>query len=129
MSDQSCSKFYQTIFQDFDLKKWNNTNFTSYATCNGDCNIIGCLTIIPNYRFPNVDHIWLCGVDNNYRKNGIFKRLFGMYAKYCTEFISIATYADNRWPVIRQWIKKRGVLKYVKDGKETYIIHKSMLNT
>lgn len=127
MSDQSCFEFYQTIFPNFDREKWDNYQFTSYASCNGECKIVGCLTIIPNYRFPNMDHIWLCGVNPTYRKSGIFKRLIGMYSKHCTEFISIATYADNRWPVIREWIQKRGVLKYTKDDKETYIIHKSML--
>jgi GNAT superfamily N-acetyltransferase len=125
MSDKDCLEFYKKIFPNFDENKWNERIFHSYAQMNGSGNIIGCISIIKDHEFPGIDHIWLCGVDPKYRGTGVFKRLIGMFAKHCTDEISVATYPD-RWPVMYQWINKRGIL--VKDGeKMLFVIKKNNL--
>ncbi len=126
MSDRDCFDFYKSIFPNFDENKWNTYDFRSYAQVDGEGKIIGCLSVIKDHEFPGVDHIWLCGVNPKYRNQGIFKRLIGMFQRNCTNEISIATYPE-RWPIMYNWIKKRGELITEIKGKVLYVIPKDMI--
>jgi hypothetical protein len=74
-----------------------------------------------------IDHIWLCGILEEYRGMKLFNRLIDDFKKDATEYISVSI-VPSKWPNLYAWIqKKKGKLVAIEDRKQIFIISKGNL--
>jgi hypothetical protein len=127
--DKAMKKFYEKyIFDHVDSEKWISYKPRHYSIQRCGKIIAGLSIVKRTLNDVEIDHIWLCGVNEKFQSEGHFRALIDEFKKDCSNIITVATYPE-KYNKMYRWILCKGglLIKRDIDGKCLFVLEKSRI--